>query len=108
PVWRASRIAQDPEAVAAAALAHLTGRGGGELDGVWVHLDVDVLDAAVMPAVDSPEPDGIGHEELRTLLRALLADPKCVGMDVGIFDPDLDPDGRYAAELTDTLVAALT
>ncbi|HWD79474.1 MAG TPA: arginase family protein, partial [Kribbella sp.] len=69
PVWRASRIAQDPEAVAAATLAHLTGRadpsaGGGELDGFWVHLDVDVLDAAVMPAVDSPEPDGIGHEEL--------------------------------------------
>ena len=29
----------------------------------------------------------------------------CVGLDVGIFDPDLDPDGRYAAELTDALVA---
>jgi arginase len=31
-----------------------------------------------------------------------------VGIDVGIFDPDLDPDGVYAAALTDTLVAALT
>jgi hypothetical protein len=34
--------------------------------------------------------------------------PACVGLDVGIFDPDLDPDGRYAGELTGTLVAALS
>jgi arginase len=30
-----------------------------------------------------------------------------MGLDVGIFDPDLDPDARLAAALTDTLVAAL-
>jgi hypothetical protein len=30
-----------------------------------------------------------------------------VGLDVGIFDLDLDPDARLVAELTDTLVAAL-
>jgi predicted methyltransferase len=28
-------------------------------------------------------------------------------VDIGIFDPDLDPDGRLAAELTDTVVAGL-
>nr|WP_238356725.1 arginase family protein [Kribbella italica] len=78
------------------------------LDGFWVHLDVDILDAAVMPAVDSPDPGGIQHDQLRELLRPLLASEKCVGIDIGIFDPDLDPDGKYAAELTDTLVAALT
>lgn len=32
--------------------------GGGDLDGFWVHLDADVLDPSVMPAVDSPDPDG--------------------------------------------------
>lgn len=79
-----------------------------ELDGFWVHLDVDILDAEVMPAVDSPDPGGLQHEHLQELLRELLASPKCVGLDVGIFDPDLDPDGRYAAELTATLVGALT
>jgi arginase len=72
-----------------------------------VHLDVDILDAEVMPAVDSPDPGGLQHEQLRSLLQPILRSPKCVGLDVGIFDPDLDPDGRYAAELTDTLVAAL-
>jgi arginase len=105
PVWPALTIAQDVNAAAAGTLEHLE---RDELDGFWVHLDVDILDAEIMPAVDSPDPGGIDHEQLRALLRPLLAAPKCVGIDIGIFDPDLDPDGVYAAELTDTLVASLT
>jgi arginase len=105
PVWPASTIAQDVNAAAAGTLEHLE---RDELDGFWVHLDVDILDAEIMPAVDSPDPGGIDHGQLQALLRPLLASPKCVGIDVGIFDPDLDPDGTYATELTDTLVAALT
>ncbi len=105
PVWPALKIAEDPRAAASGVLQHLTRH---ELDGFWVHLDVDILDAAVMPAVDSPDPGGIDHPQLVELIRPLLADPKCMGIDVGIFDPDLDPDSRYAAELTDTLVAALS
>jgi arginase len=103
PCWPAATVADDPAAAANATLQHL-----GGLDGFWVHLDVDILDAAVMPAVDSPDPGGIDHAQLRALLQPLLTSPKCVGIDIGIFDPDLDPDGRYAAELTDTLVAALS
>jgi arginase len=30
-----------------------------------------------------------------------------MGAQLTIFDPDLDPDGRLAAELTDTVVAGL-
>jgi arginase len=30
----------------------------------WVHVDVDVLDPAVMPAVDAPDPGGIAYTEL--------------------------------------------
>ncbi|TDW14413.1 arginase family protein [Kribbella kalugense] len=105
PVWRALQIAADPQAAASGTLEHLE---RDELDGFWVHLDVDILDAAIMPAVDSPDPGGINHDQLRALLQPLLASPKCVGFDIGIFDPDLDPDGRYAAELTDTLVAVLS
>jgi arginase len=73
-----------------------------------VHLDVDILDAEIMPAVDSPDPGGIDHAQLRALLQPLLASEKCVGFDIGIYDPDLDPEQVYAAELTDTLVAALS
>ncbi|MGW2640484.1 arginase family protein [Streptomyces sp. NPDC001348] len=77
-----------------------------QLDGFWVHLDADVLDPAVMPAVDSPDPDGLVPEELVALLSPLLASPRCVGLNVTIYDPDLDPDGTVAALLADTVVAA--
>ncbi|WP_428951339.1 arginase family protein [Streptomyces sp. cg35] len=76
------------------------------LDGFWVHLDADVLDPSVMPAVDSPDPDGLLPDELLALLRPLLASPRCVGMNVTIYDPDLDPDGTAGALLTDLVVAA--
>lgn len=105
PHWSARRIIDDPAAAAAGVLEHLT---RPELDGFWVHLDVDILDAAIMPAVDSPDPGGLDHAQLRALLQPLLAAPNCVGIDIGIYDPDLDPDLIYAAELTDTLVAALS
>ena len=52
PVWAAREIVPDPAAAAHAVLTHL---GQDDLDGFWVHLDVDILDASVMSAVDSPE-----------------------------------------------------
>jgi arginase len=78
-----------------------------DLNGFWVHLDCDVLDSTVMPAVDTPGPGGLAHAELVELLAPLAASPRCRGVEVVVFDPDLDPDGRLAGELTDTLVAAL-
>ncbi|MCI2956224.1 arginase family protein [Agromyces atrinae] len=65
-----------------------------ELDGYWLHLDIDILDARWMPAVDSPDPGGLSPDQLVELL-ALLA-PRAIGADVTIFDPDLDPDGEHA------------
>jgi len=67
----------------------------------WLQLDVDVLDPTVMPAVDSPDEGGIGAAELTALLRELA--PHAVGASVTVFDPDLDPDGRYARLLVDVL-----
>ncbi len=105
PVWNVSRIRQEGSAATTASvLAHLE---RAELDGFWVHLDADVLDPDVMPAVDSPDPGGLRHDELIALLSPLLAAPGCTGFQVTVFDPDLDPDGRLARELTDTLVTSL-
>ncbi|HEX2294293.1 MAG TPA: arginase family protein [Actinomycetota bacterium] len=89
--------------VAAGAVAHMEERG---VEGYWIHLDVDVLDAAVMPAVDSPDPDGLERPDLRELLEPLLASPLAAGMEVTVFDPDLDAGGSLAAALADDLVAA--
>jgi arginase len=75
--------------------------------GFWIHVDVDVLDPAVMPAVDAPDVGGIAYRELEILLSGLVSDPRCVGVQVTVFDPDYDPDGQYAAEVTDVLVAGL-
>ncbi|MFF7450398.1 MULTISPECIES: arginase family protein [unclassified Streptomyces] len=77
-----------------------------ELAGFWVHLDADVLDPSVMPAVDSPDPNGLLPDELVALLRPLLASPHCVGLNVTIYDPDLDPDGTAGALLADVVVSA--
>jgi len=78
-----------------------------ELDGFWLHLDADVLDPTVMPAVDSPDPDGLTVAELSALVTALARSPRCVGLHLTIYDPDLDPEGTGAALLADLLTAAL-
>ncbi|HYN92262.1 MAG TPA: arginase family protein [Pilimelia sp.] len=75
--------------------------------GYWLHVDVDVLDPAVMPAVDAPEPGGIAFGELEQLVAELVSSPHCLGLEVTVFDPDYDPDGEYAAEVVSTLADAL-
>ena len=104
PAWEARSIQREgPAAVAGKVLSHLE-----HTDGFWLHLDVDILDSEVMPAVDSPDPGGLAGDELTALLAPLLAAPACAGIHIGIFDPDLDPDGTLAAFLTDVLVGAFT
>ena len=79
-----------------------------QLDGFWIHLDADVLDPSIMPAVDCPEPGGLTAAELTTLLARLVRSPRFAGMDVTILDPDLDPDGTSQRVLVEILAAALT
>lgn len=69
----------------------------------WLHLDVDVLDQTVMPAVDSPGSPGIDPDDLVAILSALAADRRCIGMDMTIYDPDLDPNGDLARLLVSLL-----
>ena len=71
--------------------------------GFWIHLDVDVLDDAIMPAVDCPGSPGIPPKDLVAILHPLVADERCRGMTVTVFDPDLDPDGKYAATIVSLL-----
>lgn len=77
-----------------------------ELEGFWIHLDVDVLDPQWMPAVDSPDPGGLRFDELEPIVRAAVQSPRAVGMELTIFDPDKDPDGRLARQLVDLLARA--
>jgi len=80
---------------------------GLDLDGFWVHVDADVLDQSVMPAVDSPNPAGLTADQVTTLLRRFIHEPTVAGFDFTIYDPDLDPGGEAAELLVDVITAAL-
>jgi arginase len=77
------------------------------VDGLWIHLDVDVLDDQLMPAVDYRLPGGLSWTELETLLTTAFASNAIVGLDLTIFNPRLDPGGRLAASLVDTLARVI-
>jgi arginase len=79
-----------------------------DLDGFWIHVDADVIDAGLVPAVDSPEADGLTFEQLTAVLRRLLESPRAVGLDLTIYDPDRDPGLHGGHRLAEVLVAALS
>ena len=49
---------------------------------VYVSIDLDVLDPALMPAVGTPEPGGMSWHDLIGLVRAVARERKIVGFDV--------------------------
>ena len=77
------------------------------LDGFWVHLDVDVLDDAVMPAVDYRHPDGLSWREAAEILGGLLSSDKARGLEITIFNPRLAPSGSIAMNLSDLIADAV-
>jgi len=77
------------------------------LQGLWIHLDADVLDDAIMPAVDYRMPGGLGWDELSALLRVLTGSGAVVGMNIGIFNPRLDASGSVARRFAACLVEGI-
>lgn len=92
------------EVVARDALARLA---RPDIDGIWIHLDCDALDDAVMPAVDYRLPDGLRWDELEALIGTATASGRVVGVEITIFNPTLDPDGSIARALVACLARAL-
>jgi arginase len=85
-------VRRDPAAAgseAAAGLAETPGR-------FWLHMDLDVLSVAALPAVDYHLPGGLDFAELATLLGPLITSPALLGMDVTIYNPSLDPGHAHA------------
>lgn len=66
---------------------------------MWLHIDVDVLDPSVLPAVTYPQDGGPDFDHLATTLTTLAASPRLIGLSIADFRPDLDPDGDHAAQL---------
>jgi arginase len=75
--------------------------------GFWIQLDVDVLNPAMMGAVESPAPGGPTPAELVRFLTPLVRHPKALGLSVTAYDPALDPDRSCARQLIGILEALL-
>lgn len=68
------------------------------LDGFWLHIDVDVLNDTIMPCVDSQTPDGLTYQEFNELTSYLFQNEKLSGLEITILDPDLDSTGQYTRD----------
>jgi arginase len=88
---------------ALAALAAFETRG---LEGFWIHVDADVLNDDVMPAVDYRMPDGLSAEELTEVLSVVLASPLASGLEVTIYNPTFDDAERSAARVLARAITA--
>ena len=80
-----------------------------EITGFWIHLDVDVLNDQIMPAVDYRlEGGGLSFSELSDLLKVLFGSGHAIGMDITIFNPSKDVDGSIANNLVSSLAAGMS
>jgi arginase len=86
------------------AVAHLT---RSDLSGFFIHVDADSLDDAIMPAVEYHLADGLSWQELETTLQIALSSGKAVGLEVTVYNPNLDRDGSAGSGLCDVLARAL-
>jgi arginase len=90
-----------PSRVGDDAAARLGGRPA------WLHLDLDVLDEGVLPAVSYPQPLGLDWDELVALVQPLASAPNLLGISVADFNPDLDVEHLYAARIVEALTLLL-
>lgn len=95
--------AGDPGAAGAAAAAQFAADGRR----FWLHLDVDILDEAQMPATDYLFAGGLDWDQLGALIGPLGAAPGLLGANVTCFNPEKDPDGVWGARLARLLAGAL-
>ncbi|WP_313696251.1 formimidoylglutamase [Halorarum halobium] len=95
-------VRADPAGIADAAVEAL-----GDVDQVYVSLDVDVLDGAAAPGVSAPTPGGVRTAELYELVGSLVRDGRVVGVEVVECAPPLDRDGRTVTAASRAVAHAL-
>jgi arginase len=92
----AEEVRRDPEPMAARAAAHV----GAQAPGWWLHVDLDVLDASAFRACgaasDPTMPEGLSWAQLTQVTTMAVQAGGCRGWSVGVYNADLDPDGRDA------------
>jgi arginase len=94
-------------AAARDAVRYLTREGGPE-DGFWIHLDADVFDETIMQAVDDPRPGGLAWDEVVSALSIAVTSGHAAGLQVAIYNPDIDAGGSNGRGLAATVRKVLT
>lgn len=92
-------------AVVAEALEQL-----GGCHGLYLTVDIDVLDRSFAPGTVAALPGGLAPAELASLVAGIWADPRMMAMDVVEFDPERDVAGitaLNAAHVISTTMSAL-
>ena len=106
-LYGVEELRRNPTEIAAQAAAH----AGAQASGWWLHTDLDVLDGqefgACGAAGDPSMPEGLTWGQLTEITTTALQTDGCRGWSIGVYNPDLDPDGRdakrivaYVAEVT--------
>jgi arginase len=73
----------------------------------WLHVDLDVLATREFPAADYLQPGGLHWSELREIVSTTLANARCAGATLAIYNPDLDPTRVVAAQVVEQLAVAV-
>jgi len=90
------------EAVAKEAASYLASRS----DWILCHLDVDVIDPSIIPAVNYPERNGLNTEQVAVVLEELRKTGRLRAFDLAAYDPTLDGhqiSGRRIIDLVSSL-----
>lgn len=74
---------------------------------ILIHLDLDAIAKKEMYAVYSPSEEGFSIEEVKTLLRKILADSRVVGIEITEFFGLHDIDGSQALKLIELIADAM-
>ena len=78
-----------------------------DCDRVFLHVDIDVLDASVISSQALTVPDGLSSEEFQKTLRILVESGKLCGIAVMMFDAAKDRRGEEARKLVKLVANAL-
>jgi len=95
------RKSKDIEGLINRVIKHLTSKRA--VDKLWFHVDLDVLSTHSMRAVDYKQPGGINWTQLKKITKAIISSGYTAGMNITIYNPDMDPDGRFAKHIVSYL-----
>ncbi|HEV2193800.1 MAG TPA: arginase family protein [Nitrosopumilaceae archaeon] len=75
---------------------------------IWLHIDLDVLSTKSLPAQDYLQPGGLSWKQLEKLCKSALSSGHIIGCDVTIYNPDLDPNNKFAKHIVNFLATVLS